>query len=771
MARKKLKQPSDVNTSDERKKIKERPHFDFNCDVFAEEHYGSYLIVRNAARADRSRKYNRFYLDAKKELEFLLKTGYGPRGITSKNHKINDRHLFTMFPTYKTLIQTLISKIKRNEKRNTVRDLSYGINIMISLFKELDKNIPEDPCDFNAEIHQKCLLDAILEGKVTLNSHIRYLGAVWAYIRTAFDNSVLGILPSQSSVETQMEQLVLQESKDDQVFDEKEGKDEITLEMLFQLDYYSQMELDRIIGKVKEYQQWMKELDMHGELFSRANLLNMYYNNRNSQMARNLYILLYKEDPQCWNPNKQHSVTIDGKRNFSKVYNSESDEKRHKKLIAISEMGIDISIINEKMFAWWHKTLFPNWPFVKTVVEPYDTVFTSSDSWLTHQIKAAGILVNDFQERIFPNQNTLYPLYLKLLIDTTANTDTVSNIRVYKKVDGTYGMGAIHANLRMLDSVKGRSNTVPPSFIAKGTFIDQCVDFFIEWLAPVYEHSDSTYFLQYIGSGSKIIQLNSDSVKTLNPQKKNNSKGWGFFEKHEIYKSVEKAISTKEGDDDGVLDKERVWWIKHMNIRAANNFKNYHLLYGEWVRAHVTMGQQNDQTEKLNYRKFSWKLGDEHQTAVSMLHIQKFIEGKIVDEKLENVFNQPHCGCKDNTNPTFEGAPKINDGEVCTSWRYCLTRCDNSYVFPKEHAPTIMAWQIVMEQEYESGRIIRLEDWEKEYGEDYKATEVVISTLKPKDKEFAKSKAAERIPFVRLIMMQTKQKRKLNDTMKEALNG
>ena len=767
MARKKLKEPSDIKTSYERKKIKERPHFDFNCEIFAEEHYGLYLIVKNSNQADKKRKHNRFYLDSKKELEFLLKTGYGQRGLTEKNYKLNDRHLFSIFPEHKILIQTLISKIKSNEKRNTVRDILYGINTMISLLKLSNKNIPDHPNKFNVDIHQKCLYDVILQGKISINSRIKSLQIAWAYIRNKFDNNTLGVLPHKSSAQTQIEGLVLEGGEDEQFYNEKEEKDEITLEVLFQLDYYSQIELDRIISRKKEYRLWMKELDIHGNLFSRANLLKTFYNHSSLLNIRNLYILLYKENPQCWNPYAQSGIRVNGK-----FYDNKANEVKHQELIDISKNGIDISIKDEKMFAWWHKMLFPNWPFVKTVSKPYDTVFTSTDSWITKHIKAAGILLNDFQERILPNINTLYPLYLRLLIDTTANTDTVSNIEIHKKMDGTYVMGAIHANLRMLNSVKRRSNTVTPSFIAKGSFIDQCVDFFTEYLTPIYKQADSTYFLQYIGVGSKILRLNADSVKTLNPQKKKNSRGWGFFEKYEIYKSVENAISLKEGNNDkSVYDKERVNWIKHMNIRAANNFKNYHLLYGEWVRAHVTMGHQGNQIEKDNYRKYSWKLGDEHQIAASMLHLQKFIERKVVDEKLENVFNQPHCGCKDNTNPTFEDAPKINDGEVCTSWRYCLTRCDNSYVFPKEHAPTIMAWQILMDQERKSGRFIRDEDWDKEYLEDYKVTEIIVSKLKPKDKEFAKSKATERIPFVRLMMMQTKQKRKLNDTRQEAING
>lgn len=760
MARKKLKQPIDSKTKEERKKIKEHPHFDFDCDVFSEKHYGTYLIVKNSSKADAGRQHNRFYIDTEKELEFLLKTGYGHLGLTAENHKCTDAHLFSIYPTYTKLIETLISKIKRSEKRNSVRDILYGINTIISLFEKSNISLPNHPNDFRIDIHQKYISDAILEGKITTQNRIKNLGMAWSYIRKFFDNSALGTLPSQCSAETQIESLI---------FQEEEEEDEISLEILFQLDYYSQIELNRIIERAKEYRKWMKELDTYGELFSRANLLKTYFNNSKSKMLRNLYILLYKEDPQCWDPYIQNRIMIDGKIKFVKGYACKADEVRHQKLIVISEKGIDISIKDEKMFAWWHKILFPEWPFNKTVAKPYDTIFISSGSWLTHQSKAAGISLKDFHERIFPEVNIVYLMYLRLLIDSTANTDVVSNIEVHKMNDGAYRMGEIHHNLRMLNSVKTRSNSVTPSFIAKGTFTDKCINYFTEWLTPIYDRSDNNAFLQYVNSSGKIHKLDSEKVKALNPKssqrKKFNGEKRSFFERYEIYKSIEKIITTKENVKERVLQKERIWWIKHMNIRPANNFKNYHLLYGEWVRAHVTLGQQSDQIEKLNYRKFSWKLGDEHQTAISLLNIQNFIEGKVIDKKLDNVFEQPHCGCKDNANPSFDGAPKINDGEVCTSWRYCLTRCENSYVFPEYHAPAIMAWKMVMDQEYE--RFIRTEDWTKEYGEDYEAAEIVISCLKPEDLEFAKSKAAEWIPFVRLMMMQTKQKRKVKETINE----
>ena len=62
--------------------------------------------------------------------------------------------------------------------------------------------------------------------------------------------------------------------------------------------------------------------------------------------------------------------------------------------------------------------------------------------------------------------------------------------------------------------------------------------------------------------------------------------------------------------------------------------------------------------------------------------------------------------------------------------------------------------------EEEKSNFNRIEDWEKEYTYDYEATKVVINKLTPENYELAKQKAPERIPFVRLMMMQTKQKRK-----------
>lgn len=139
------------------------------------------------------------------------------------------------------------------------------------------------------------------------------------------------------------------------------------------------------------------------------------------------------------------------------------------------------------------------------------------------------------------------------------------------------------------------------------------------------------------------------------------------------------------------------------------------------------------------------------------MHIQNFVEGKVTDQRLETAFKQPHCDCSDNLHPSFDGAPKINPGEICTSWRNCLTKCEHSKVIPEIHGPTIMAWKFLLEEEKDNFN--RIEDWEKEYIFDYEAVKVVVNKLNPKNYELAQQKAYERMPFVRLMMMQTKQKR------------
>lgn len=74
-----------------------------------------------------------------------------------------------------------------------------------------------------------------------------------------------------------------------------------------------------------------------------------------------------------------------------------------------------------------------------------------------------------------------------------------------------------------------------------------------------------------------------------------------------------------------------------------------------------------------------------------------------------------------------------------------------------------------MDQERE--RSLNTEEWVKEFGMDHEAAISMLRVFKPEAMEFAELKAAERMPFVRLMMMQTKLKRKKNHIREEPVNG
>lgn len=343
MAKKQLISPKGSRDNIKRKMISERPHFDVDIEKFNEDHYGLYLIVSNTAKVDKERKHNRIYLDINAQNEFFK---YLPTEIKAIRfipiyNKPLDIHLLTLHPNHKNLIMTIVKKIKRNEKRRYVRDILYGLNHVLYIFEKAKIEIPNDPQDFTVNKHQEYLKNSILNGKVPIKTNKINIGTMWAFIRDNF-NQKLSQLPITESSQTILNNLV--KSQDKQLVDKDEyqkenDKNEITLEMLFQLDYYSQIELENIIKKRKEYLKWIKELEENEKngkyFFSQANLLKTFYNHPGSLNIRKLYIRLYGQDPQLWDPYGKKDkgyVIFDGK-----VYHSKQALARHKELQLIAE--------------------------------------------------------------------------------------------------------------------------------------------------------------------------------------------------------------------------------------------------------------------------------------------------------------------------------------------------------------------------------------------------------------------------------------------------
>jgi hypothetical protein len=745
-----------INTNKESKIF---DHFDERISTLAEDHRGTYLIVKNFGKASEAHNHNRFYFHKGNALEFedARCSSLGTRNaVESSNYFVLTDH-----PDAKIFIETFAATIKRNETRSRISKIFKGLNIILECFK-LSENLPIHPTEITSN-HQKIIADFILEGKYIFDAHARYIGYAWSHIREHYDvNNQLAKLPSGPSIEKQIDNITLSEDID---WEDYSDEDNVTLEILFQLDYYTQIEFERIMNRVNEYQVWMRELNEinhHGGLFSQANLLKTFYNDSSYSLIniRNYHIIKFGEDPITWLPNIKIQKTLNGYKHRYKKYPNKEAELRHQKLLLIAENGIDISVTkgNEKMFAWWMATICPNFPLDKVIIDEYSILISSIKNFFTNN--ATGFFSRtDFSERIVPSPYIAHLMMIRILIDSEANTDTVYNTTVYKKDDLTYSMGEHLFRKRLLNSVKRKNNTVPAAYIDHGSFTDRCIDFYTNWCSKLYNQSKSNRFLQYIAN-EKINYFDLRELQTQNTSNVKQSNGRRFFERFEIYNTHERRVDIGTENERIVLSKERVHSIKHSKIRAACNYRNYNLKLGEWKRRHVDLGhgQKSESVEREFYRNNAWQLEEDHQLAIILSDLADHITGKVVIKELEGFFSQPHCGCSDNTNPNFKGAPKLQEGEICTDYSHCLTKCDKSTVFADYHGPTHMAIKIIAEQEYEN--IIRIEDWYKQWGVHHIVAEAVLRgiPLSIKESDTFKQIAFERIPFVRIFLMRNKRK-------------
>lgn len=761
MAKKKLIIPKGI-------KPKTTDHFDTTITTLAKEHQGTYLIVSNIGKSFENYTHNRFYLHKENALEFWNSNRTNLRGQEQLENAAY--YVLSDHPDSKAFIDKFLAPLKPNESRFSIKKTISGLNLLLSTLKSSNR-LPQYPNELN-EDHTKILTDTILQGKLSSGWAIRNLSAAWRHIRMHFTEcEKLGTLPSKPTVEKQIEELM---KPGDQDWVDYSDDKEVTLEMLFQLDYYTQVELERIMRRVNEYQEWMRELaemhapfskeelKKHNGLFTRANLLKTFYSHTNHQNIRNYYIEHFGEDPLFWIVGKKKRKRVNGKEvTVGNIYPSKEAEKRHQELLCIAKDGIDLTIRDEKMFAWWQATIMPNYPLVYEISDEYKTLISDPIGWVHSHVGGT-----DYSERICPSIYAAHLMLIRLLIDSEANVGTIYNTKVYKKEDDTYDVGAFHFRKRMLNAVKSKNNTVPMAYIDPSSFSEKCIRFYTKWAEKLYERSGDKHFLQYSTNG-KFKHLYSPELGNQNPTLEQNqnrkSKGNRFFERFEIYKTVERRVNIGTKDEHIEAIKERVHWINHGNIRAACNFRNYHLLFGKWKRQHVDLAhsQHSENVEEESYHQYSWQMGDEHQLAMTLNTIEDHLTGKVSNDILGNAFSQPHCDCKDNTSPDFEGAPKINEGEICTDYRNCLTKCGQSTVFADHHGPTHMAIQIIAEQEREN--TIRIEDWHKEWGSYLRVSKAVLRDIDDERKgtEIFIQHAYERVPFMRIFLAQNKRKMKI----------
>lgn len=714
MARKKYKDPRQSKKLSQKSQLDLRPHYDKVNDIFADEHYLHYLVVKNAK--SEKRISNRLYISYSEDKEFY--ETYYPKihGSINKsfdNHS-NKLHLFTIFPEHKNYISKLVFElVDENLSRKTVENVLKGFSFFIEVM--LENNISLPNIDNFEQMHQK-LVHRALETAEISKSYKNYISTFFSFI---------------SKKNKQFRHKNISSRQEGEI-----GIEGLSLDTVFTLDFCASNELDLIISRVNEYKSWINEF-ASTELFSLENLAYTYFKNREelgrigsaqNKILNKLSIALHKVNLQCWTRSKGKTIYY---------YASEDDRKRHAELSEIKKKGVDIGLNSEKMFALWHHEICPNWPHDQEMLPIFSNIWTyGMTSWRSNQAYRLNISLVDFDSRIYPSMHEFYPLALFLLIRLGTNQDVLKSWSI-RKEENHYLMGDnINGLALLVQGLKGRGNTVQDIVIPANSEEEKYIKFYLNWLYPLYEKSTNNKFFQYITQKHQNNNISCWDKNTFDSLKQGKNK---FYMKYEIF------------DDKG----KRIYFFDHRRIRVSSNYADYLRGYSEFQRQR-NKGHKSVETQRHYENNTDWKGQVRYKISKTQEKIVKIFRGEITenDDPKAVIFNGPIADCVNPNSPTFPNAPILKENEMCLDWTKCLTQCEQCIVIPKVHGPVISAWIRFMEKEKD--QFMRNRDWEKEYLVDYESAVNVFSGFSSDQKKYSNDQASRYMLFIRNYVLSNK---------------
>ncbi|AOO64165.1 hypothetical protein [Sulfurospirillum halorespirans] len=669
-----------------------KKHFDTVDSSFAIEHYGTYLIYRHTG--DSTNLHARVYLSLANHVDFIKALQKKGSSTIKPSSKINKQNVLDLFPQYSNfIIDSLLQIVPENSNVSTIRECLYACGIFL---KAMQKNsISLEKLQDMTNEHQEIVWDTILDLKINRANKTHL---------TAFFNRVSELVPHFTSRRKAGRRI-------------KKPTKALPTTTLYQLDICARKELNYIINRAKEYQQWMEEFQKIN-LFSLENLAKTYFDNvdlGNKGTSLNLIIkkiamLLYNIDLRCWVRCVSPSVFR---------YKDGQQEEQHKKLLMIAQDGMNITINSEKIFAFWHKELITDWPFDRSIKECYKTLFVDEASFIASNFYKLGLKIADYTSRILPSMHEIYPLILYLLIRKGVNPEVLRSWKVHSDNNGEYQLGDNTGLTIDIHGIKSRNNTRYRTVIQHNSLTFEYLSFYLKWLTPLWERSNQNNFFLYLN----FLEPKNNCVSIWTRRR--------FFDSikrsnQSLYKKY--LITDSMG--------EKLDSIDHMRLRVNKNYTNY--LHGltEYERQ-LKKGHKHINTQ-IHYENCAeFKEGKLYKIAKTQDKLVGIFSGKIIidDDPKMFIFQGPLANCQNPKNPTFPNAPSLQSDEICSDWLKCLTQCSQSCVIPKIHGPVIFAWIKYMEEEKEI--FLSEADWEKEYLIDYQAALNTIENFTTFEKEYA----------------------------------
>lgn len=679
-------------------------HFDTNDSLYANEHYGYYLmctipkssIVKNPRRYIYYKYKEEYY----NEMNRTFNLNYKLKPIHGRSCILDTRiH-------HKSLILEIISLIFENSKPvKLTESLLIAIGITIDIL-ESNNIILKSVRDFKTE-YQILIYDYMNKNSTYKNQDKRDVTRLFAELSILIENFEQ-IRPNRVGLNIKRDNLK-----------------ELSSSLMYQLEYYALNELKSIKDKVEKYHSFLE----NKEILSIKNLLFTLFKWKELELSsQRIYpnILI-------------HKLFIDYNIDAKLILKSKprkNDKLEIDRLKKLSENGINL-MNNEKYAVIWTKELFPYYPESMDLNNKYNDItktLYARKSILTE----FNITMEEIEKFLYPTRETIYPLYLFLLIRTGLNSETLLDWKV-EKINSEYQFRS--DDLGMITIVEGekkRSNSLISCVMKNDSEEMKFINFYVNWCKDIYNFSNKKDLFQYFdrlsSNGTKVQVFHNRILGYI----KNSPNS--FFRKYEI-------LNEKN---------ERIEFIDHRLIRKSHNFQEYLKGKQEFERQ-LNKKHIDSKTTKNHYENNSieWSESKKHKIAKSQNFLVSVFKGDIIrkEHPLTKLLNGSMANCKNNMKPTYSDAPTLKESEYCIDWTKCLTSCEQASVIPKIHGPVIYAWIDYMEKQKEE--FINEEHWAKEYLHDYDAAIDTIKYFTKDEKELCEKDKYKHFEFVRMILKRT----------------
>lgn len=682
-----------------------RIHFDSNDKLYADEHYGYYLMctVPKSSAVKNPRRYiyyklkNEYYI-AKNQLNDIH---YKITPIQGKSCILDDRmHHKDLIIEMINLIFIDIKSVKLTES------LLIAIGIVIDILEQ-SGIILNKVTDLRSE-YQIIVLEEMNKNSNYKNQDKRDVTRLFNEFSLFIEEFEL-ILPNRIGLMTK-----------------RSSFKELSSSMMYQLEYFTLKELSYIKNKVEEYRFYLNDFQ---KTLSLKNILFTLFKRRseNFHTKRTYYTILLQKLLVDFNIDA--SVVLKDKP-------SKNDLIKINDLKELSKGGINLSK-DEKFAVIWVKELFPYYPNNLELDDKYKNIIKSlaaRGSVLTE----FGLTVEEIDTYLYPNRIAIYPLYLLLLIRTGLNSETLLSWKV-ENVNSIYRLKSDNLGIMtIVESEKKRSNSSISCVMKYDSEEMKYINFYIDWCKDIYKYSNKDLFFQYFNRVSnkknKIEIFHSRILGYIKESPKS------FFKKYEIFNEKN----------------EKIDFIDHRLIRKSHNFQEYLKGKQEFERQ-LSKKHIDNRTTKNHYENNSieWSESKKHKIAKSQNFLVSIFKGDITrkEHPLTKLFNGSMANCKNNKKPTFSNAPSLKENEYCIDWTKCLTSCEQASVIPKIHGPVIYAWIDFMEKQKDE--FINEEHWSKEYLYDYEAAIDTIKYFTKDEKKLCEKEKHKHFEFVRMILKRT----------------